>query len=334
MLEGPLPTEMGKLIELTAFTLSSNKLTGAIPTEWSALVNLEHLSLAWNRLSGRIPGETFGSWKKMLTLELEWNNFSGNLPVEISAMTDLDSLVIGKNYFSGTLPGAIGDLKSLRNLFVELNLFSGVLPESIGDLPLLLSDHCVLTVTKDVAEDEDTFLHPFNAFWPPIPANISAKCNVIATKPFHLPAVVHKTCLGCLWNRCAVGSPCVKKQNIEDPRRNDREECMCECCAEHCKMDPRHIMNHHCAADSQTNIKVKSGMIKTIGIGKKTGNWANEIRPLGPTEIKLQSEDDSRSYSTLAQHAPVGMTLGVVSALIALAVLAKARGRGREAVSA
>ncbi|KAJ1640491.1 hypothetical protein T492DRAFT_928348 [Pavlovales sp. CCMP2436] len=278
-------------------TLSSNKLTGAIPTEWSALVNLEHLSLAWNRLSGRIPGETFGSWKKMLTLELEWNNFSGNLPVEISAMTDLDSLVIGKNYFSGTLPGAIGDLKSLRNL------------PNFTPAP-----HCGLAVTKEIA---DTFLHPFNAFWPPIPANISAKCNVIATKPFHLPAVVHKTCLGCLWNRCAVGSPCVKKQNIEDPRRNDREECMCECCAEHCKMDPRHIMNHHCAADSQL-----------------VRNWANEIRPLGPTEIKLQSEDDSRSYSTLAQHAPVGMTLGVVSALIALAVLAKARGRGREAVSA
>ena len=64
---GPIPGELGSLVNLRGLNLSFNVLTGPIPSELGSLVNLGRLYLHNNRLTGPIPGE-LGSLVNLETL--------------------------------------------------------------------------------------------------------------------------------------------------------------------------------------------------------------------------------------------------------------------------
>jgi Leucine-rich repeat (LRR) protein len=54
-LEGPIPTEIGRLTNLDVLDAGRNLLTGTIPTEIGLMANLNTLGLEDNRLNGTIP---------------------------------------------------------------------------------------------------------------------------------------------------------------------------------------------------------------------------------------------------------------------------------------
>ena len=56
-LNGPIPAELGQLINLDTLWLASNNLSGTIPPELGQLINLWQFSLAGNQLTGTIPLE-------------------------------------------------------------------------------------------------------------------------------------------------------------------------------------------------------------------------------------------------------------------------------------
>ena len=54
---GPLPSEMGRLWNMTRMQLHSNQLTGEIPYTWGRMSNLDLMTLENNMLRGDVPRE-------------------------------------------------------------------------------------------------------------------------------------------------------------------------------------------------------------------------------------------------------------------------------------
>ena len=78
---GPIPPEIGNLINLEILFFNVNQLTGEIPPEIGNLINLELLSLRGNQLAGEIP--EIGNLTNLTYLGLDSNQLSGLIPEEI-----------------------------------------------------------------------------------------------------------------------------------------------------------------------------------------------------------------------------------------------------------
>ena len=92
---GPIPRELGRLVNLEWLNLSSNALTGPIPRELGRLVNLETLYLSHNDLSGSIPAE-LGKLVNLERLDLAYAwGLSGPLPsgLQTAPLEELDIFV-------------------------------------------------------------------------------------------------------------------------------------------------------------------------------------------------------------------------------------------------
>ena len=71
-------------------------------------------------------------------LQLIDNNLSGSLPEELSALTNLTSLVISNNIgLTGEIPQSLNNLTSLDYLVLSNNNLSGSIPSSLSELTLL-----------------------------------------------------------------------------------------------------------------------------------------------------------------------------------------------------
>ena len=108
-LEGPIPSEIGLLLNLTRIDLRDNNLTGPIPSEIGNLTYLIELHLFDNQLSGPIPSEIGNLWY-LQELLLEHNLLSGSIPSEIGDLTSLSKLWLQDNQFTGTIPEEICNL--------------------------------------------------------------------------------------------------------------------------------------------------------------------------------------------------------------------------------
>ncbi len=130
---GSIPTEFGKLINLTYLGLHSNQLTGAprllmlpgstslplalkpssfappgsIPTEFGKLINLTYLGLEENQLSGT-PSLLILSGSTSLPLALKTSSFAlaGSIPKEFGKLINMKKLFLTNNQLSGTPPFA------------------------------------------------------------------------------------------------------------------------------------------------------------------------------------------------------------------------------------
>ena len=132
-LVGVIPRTIGQLTKLTEFYAPDNHLSGRIPAQLGQLARLVHLNLANNRLNGPIPPQ-LGKLTNLEVLQLSFNNLSGSIPSELGQLINLKSLYLGLNKFSGFIPTELGQLINLKSLDLGLNKFSGFIPTELGNL--------------------------------------------------------------------------------------------------------------------------------------------------------------------------------------------------------
>ena len=134
-LRGAIPAELGKLNELRrlVFARHYGGLTGPIPPQLGNLVNLEQLYLFSNALGGTIPPE-LGSLPSLETLSLLSNDLDGVIPPELGNLANLQGLFLHDNDLEGTIPPELGDLANLRYLFLAGNRLTGSIPAALGRL--------------------------------------------------------------------------------------------------------------------------------------------------------------------------------------------------------
>ena len=161
-LSGPIPSELGKLANLQVLDLFNNRLSGPIPAELSGLANLHTLLLSNNQLSGSIPAE-LGELANLHTLFLSNNRLSGSIPVELGGLATLSTLVLSNNQLSGSIPVELGELTYLRFLRLDDNRLSGCIP---GEWQFLNNDFSAL----GLAFCDDT-LGPELVMQPPLVSN-------------------------------------------------------------------------------------------------------------------------------------------------------------------
>ncbi|KAB5518991.1 hypothetical protein DKX38_023310 [Salix brachista] len=85
MYVGPIPKELGNLLNLNILSLSENRLSGPLPQELGNLSKLAHL------LTGRLP-ESFANLTSLHGFTVSGNKLSGQIPPFIAKFTNLISL--------------------------------------------------------------------------------------------------------------------------------------------------------------------------------------------------------------------------------------------------
>ncbi|KAK1741228.1 leucine-rich repeat domain-containing protein, partial [Skeletonema marinoi] len=165
-LNGPLPLEIGHLIDCKAIGLENHlRLTGPLPQTMGNMTSLFSMALILNGpdFGGEIPSSLFQLKNlKYITIEYnlgkEWslpsnaqvgdnpqlerlvlarNNFAGIIPSWIAKLEQLQTLDLSMNNFQGAIPEAIGDLSSVKYLNLLGNNLTGALPSSLGKLPAI-----------------------------------------------------------------------------------------------------------------------------------------------------------------------------------------------------
>jgi len=130
---GPLPTEMGNLVELEALYLANNELSGVIPPNIGNLINLIYLDLGFNELEGTIPFE-IGNLSNLVEIKLYYNELTGIIPPQLGNLQNLTNLSLAANQLIGPIPAEIGNLSNLYRLSLTINKLSGTIPPELGNL--------------------------------------------------------------------------------------------------------------------------------------------------------------------------------------------------------
>ena len=132
-LTGPIPSELGDLVNLKGLDLEGNALEARIPSELGDLVNLRRLDLEGNALEGRIPSE-LGDLVNLRWLDLRYNDLTGPIPSELGDLVNLRWLWLEANNLTGPIPSELGDLVNLLELHLPRNALEGPIPSELGDL--------------------------------------------------------------------------------------------------------------------------------------------------------------------------------------------------------
>ncbi|XP_051229943.1 receptor-like protein EIX1 [Lolium perenne] len=162
MLTGHIPTEIGRLSNLTVLYLRNNAFSGNITEKhFSDLANLQTLHLSENLLAVNLAanwtppfklqdvylrscriGPQFPLWLQTQTtverLDLSNNSIGGAVPSWFwKSVSNASEVYLSDNQLNGTLPTTLKQLPMLYVLELSFNRFTGVLPElpiSLGEL--------------------------------------------------------------------------------------------------------------------------------------------------------------------------------------------------------
>ena len=132
-LTGPIPTELGRLANLTELNLFRNELTGSIPPELGNLTNLMWLDLRQNELTGPIPPE-LSNLANLTDLSLGGNALTGPIPPALGNLANLTRLILRWNELTGPIPPELGRLANLMELNLVVNELTGPIPPALGNL--------------------------------------------------------------------------------------------------------------------------------------------------------------------------------------------------------
>ncbi len=128
LINGPIPAEIGNLVNLTRLGLSLNSIT-SVPAEIGNLTSLQNLSISRNELTA-IPAE-IGALTNLQGLFLDSNELTA-IPAEIGALTQLTDLTLRDNQLA-TIPAELGNLTLLPRLDLSRNQLTEV-PVELANL--------------------------------------------------------------------------------------------------------------------------------------------------------------------------------------------------------
>ncbi|XP_074279796.1 uncharacterized protein LOC141605066 [Silene latifolia] len=117
-LEGSLPLEISKQINLVDLEVSSNKLSGVFPDSLSKCLSLQSLYMDGNSFRGSIPA-SLTSLESLEEIDISHNNLSGQIPVYWSKLP-LKYLNLSYNNFEGSVP-TVGVFANATGIFLAGN---------------------------------------------------------------------------------------------------------------------------------------------------------------------------------------------------------------------
>ncbi|KAH9707158.1 putative LRR receptor-like serine/threonine-protein kinase [Citrus sinensis] len=137
MLEGSIPSSLGKCQNLISLNLSNNNLSGTIPTEVIGLSSLSiYLDLSQNQLNGPMPSN-FGILKNLGFIDISEDKLSGEIPSSLGSCILLVQLIMNGNFFQGNIPSSFSSLRGIENLDLSWNNLSGRIPKYLENFPFL-----------------------------------------------------------------------------------------------------------------------------------------------------------------------------------------------------
>ncbi|KAL6656035.1 hypothetical protein ACP70R_006861 [Stipagrostis hirtigluma subsp. patula] len=130
-IEGPIPDDIGDVINITLMNLSSNLLNGTIPASICGLPYLQRLVVSGNALTGEIP-PCIGNATRLGELDLSGNALTGSVPGSIGGLAQLSYLSLQRNRLSGEIPASLGRCAGLMLLDLSSNRLTGEVPEVVA----------------------------------------------------------------------------------------------------------------------------------------------------------------------------------------------------------
>jgi Leucine-rich repeat (LRR) protein len=126
------PTTLGRLTNLRALSLCSNRVLGTIPNNVLQLPGLKALFLQHNLLFGPIPPgiQRLGGLERLV---LSCNNLSDPIPFTLNSLTALRVLRLDGNRLSWSIPSI--SIAGLGSFDVSDNNLNGPIPKSLSHFP-------------------------------------------------------------------------------------------------------------------------------------------------------------------------------------------------------
>ncbi|KAK4724959.1 hypothetical protein R3W88_027738 [Solanum pinnatisectum] len=124
-LVGSIPEEVAGLSSLlTSLSLASNAFTGPLPKELGQLINLKELDVSQNKLSVEIPS-TLSNCLGLERINISSNLFQGTIPQSLTDLRSLSEIDFSRNNLSGEIPEFLGKLPYLQKLDLSFNELEG-----------------------------------------------------------------------------------------------------------------------------------------------------------------------------------------------------------------
>ncbi|KAM4113366.1 hypothetical protein ACJW30_05G215600 [Castanea mollissima] len=122
LFDGNIGTMLPNILNLK---LSNNTLSGSLPSSIGNMSLLRAFSVSFNNFFGEVPKELLAGCSNLMTMELSNNNFDGHLLSSDFNSTMLQALMINDNSFSGAISNELSQWPYLSFLEVSNNNMSG-----------------------------------------------------------------------------------------------------------------------------------------------------------------------------------------------------------------
>jgi Leucine-rich repeat (LRR) protein len=139
MLEGSLPTELGKASNLTLLYIDDNMLTGDPTSTLTKLTQATQLFANDNKFTGAITSSFMNASFVLNYLDLSSNGFTSTegIPTHLFALRQLDVLDLSNNNLGGPISNDIASNNELKIIAAYNNKLSGTIPTTLQNLGLL-----------------------------------------------------------------------------------------------------------------------------------------------------------------------------------------------------